>query len=117
MKNEIKFDFKFYLSALRELSEIYIEDKNYDNLAELFPIIVEEILRRMKNEKYDAKYKNEIDFYLKYSGYDQSDFIDKFSKLNNRSSDEYKPSYFINTYKFHNSFSKEFKKIKKEKIY
>ena len=116
----MKLDFLFYLQALRELSESYIENKNYDFLDELFSIQVEELLSCIEKEEYDKKYRLEVNFYLKYSGYDDSDFVDVFSEVDNEllyeESDDYVPSDWIDEKKFYKSFSTNYKKLKKEKI-
>lgn len=120
VKKQQKLDYLFFILALRELCENHIENPDYDYFDEMISVQVSELLEQIKNEPYDNKYQAEIDFYLKYSGYDDSDFIDKFrpsskSQLMNEN-DEYRASDWIDTGKFYKSLKKEFEKLKKEKI-
>lgn len=119
-KKQQKLDYLYFLSALRELFEIYIENPDYDYFDEMISVQVSELLEQIENEPYDEKYQNEIDFYLKYSGYDDSDFLDKFrassKSLLMNDNDEYRASDWVDTQKFYKNLKKEFEKLKKEEI-
>lgn len=119
-KKQQKLDYLFFISSLRELFEIYIENPDYDYFDEMISVQVSELLEQIENEPYDEKYQNEIDFYLKYSGYDDSDFLDKFrassKSLLMNDNDEYRASDWVDTQKFYKNLKKEFEKLKKEEI-
>jgi hypothetical protein len=120
VKKPQKLDYLFFISALRELCENYIEDPDYDYFDEMISVQASELLEQIENEPYDNKYQSEIDFYLKYSGYDDSDFLDKFSSSSEsqlvNDNDDYSASDWIDTQKFYKNLKKEFEKLKKEEI-
>lgn len=119
-KKQQQLDYLFFISALRELCENYIENPDYDYLDEMISVQISELLELIEKEPYDKRYQPEIDFYLKYSGYDDSEFLDKFragsEKLLMNDKDDYRPSDWIDTRKFYKTLKKEFEKLKKEEI-
>ena len=122
--NDKKRNYLENIVIIRAIVEDYFRLKDYDYFVEIFNIVVEELHDNFSSEIIDECYIDEINFYFKYSGLDNEDFLDKFSKngyslgLNDLQDEEieYKSSDFINVLKFNKVFKKEFRELNKNEI-
>lgn len=108
------------LLAIRSVINQFINNFDYNYFDECFSILIEELYENFELENANELYQKEIQFYLKYSQYDENQYLEKF-KNNGYSldidvpygfEDSYVASDFINVDKFRNEFIKEFQKLK-----